>query len=173
MSKPVKALLRKELVRRLSGVESLAVLSLVGVDGVTNNRLRRELRAKDICLTVVKNAIARQAFKEVGLQHACELLDGPCALATGGASAVEIVRELMAFAGEAPALVVRGALMEGRVFGPERVEELSRYPTREEALAGVVALALAPGRRLAAALLAPGGRIAGAVKTLADRGESN
>jgi large subunit ribosomal protein L10 len=173
MSKPVKALLRKELVRRLSGVESLAVLSLVGVDGVTNNRLRQQLRAKEIRLTVVKNAIARQAFQEVGLQHACDLLDGPCALATGGASVVEIVREVMSFAREAPALMVRGALMEGRVFGPERVDELSRYPTREEAVADVAGLALAPGRRLAAALLAPGGRIAGAVKTLADRGESN
>ena len=64
MSKPVKALLRKELVRRLTGVDSLAVLSLVGIDGVTNNRLRQELLAKDVRVTVVKNSIARQAFKE-------------------------------------------------------------------------------------------------------------
>ena len=44
MSRPVKALLRKELIGRLEGVDSLVVLSLAGVDGLANNRLRRNLR---------------------------------------------------------------------------------------------------------------------------------
>jgi len=173
MSKPVKAMLRRELVGRLEGVESLAVLSLAGVDGVAGNRLRGELRERDIRLTVVKNSVARQAFKEVGLDSASALLDGPCAVATGGESVVNVVRQLLEFARDVPALRVRGALMEGVVFTADRVEELSRYPTREEAVAQVASLAASPGARLAAAVLAPGGRLAGAVKARAESGQES
>jgi len=170
MSKPVKAMLRRELVRRLEGLDSLVVVSLAGVDGVTNNRLRGELRAKGIRITVVKNSLAKQALAEVGLVQAAELIEGPSALVTGGPSAVEVVRELLRAGKEIPNLRIRGALMEGEVFGADRVVELSKFPTREEALATVAALVLAGGGAVVAAALGPGGRIAGALKAMEDRG---
>ena len=169
MSKPVKAMLRKELIARLAGVESLTVLSLAGVNGVENTRLRRHLQAKDIRVMVVRNVIARQALEEVGLGSACRLIDGPCALVTGALNPVVVVRELLEQAKDIPSLLVRGALMEGEVFGPERVEELSRYPTREEALANLVGQALSPGGQVVAALLGAGARLAAIVKAVEDR----
>ncbi|HET6430460.1 MAG TPA: 50S ribosomal protein L10 [Phycisphaerae bacterium] len=171
MSKPVKALLRKELAGRLQGVDSLVVFSLSGVAGTETNKLRNTLRAKDIRVSVVKNSVARQAMEDVGLLAVSVLLDGPSALAIGGEGVVATVRELLAARKELPSLTVRGALMEGEVFGPDRVEELSRYPTREEALGSIVMLARSPGARLVGALLGPGGRISGALKTLAEGGE--
>ncbi len=172
MSKPVKALLRKELVRRLAGADSLTVLSLIGLDGLSSNQLRRELLANDVRVTVVKNAVARQAFKEVGLDSACELLEGPCAVAVGGDNVVSVVRQLLDFAKGAPSLIVRGALLEGQIFGPDRVDELSKFPTHDEAVGQVAGLAMSPGARLASALLGPGGRIAGAIKTIAEPSEN-
>jgi len=169
MSKPVKALLRKELVKRLSGAESLAVLSLSGVDAVSANSLRRNLRSKNIRLAVVRNSIARQAFKEVGLEKASTLLEGPCALALGGESVVSVVRELLEQAKTIKTVNLRGALMEGEVFGAERLDELSKYPTRAEAISGLVALVLSPGKRLSAALRGPGGRLGGAIKTIEEK----
>ena len=172
MSRPVKALMRKELVRRLRGVDSLTVLSLMGIDGVSSNQLRRELRASEISVTVVKNSVARQAFKEVGLEAVSALLDDPCAVAVGGESVVSVVRQLLEFAKEAPTLVVRGALLEGEIFGPDRVAELSRYPTRAEAIAQVVALAVSPGAQVAGALTGPGGGVAGVIKAIAEPSEN-
>ena len=169
MSKPVKALLRKELARRLEGAESLVVFSLSGVDGTANNELRRHLRGKDIEVTVVKNAIARQALEDVGMSPASVLLEGPSALAMGGEGAVETVRELLEARRKLPTLTVRGAVLEGEVFGPDRVDELSRYPTREEALGNIVMLARSPGARVGGALLGPGGRIGGALKAFEER----
>jgi len=172
MSKPVKAMLRRELIRRLTGADSVVVLGLAGVDGVTTNRLRRDLRAKDIRVTVVRNAIAKQALKEVGLEPACDLLAGPCALATGpdrSDAAVLIVRELLGQAKEVPALVVRGALMEGEAFGPDRIKALGDYPTREEALSNLVAQVLSPAGQLVGSAQGPGGRLAGILKAIEDR----
>jgi len=171
MSKPVKNLLRKEIAKRLDGVRDVAVVSVVGIDGNTNNRLRGELLDKGIRVMVVKNAMARQAFEDLGLGEAAGLLDGPCAVAYGGDSVVDMVREIMDRAKGIPELQVVGAYMEGEVFGPERVDELSKYPTRTEALGNLSRAATSPGAKLAGALIGPGGVIAGILKTLEERDE--
>jgi large subunit ribosomal protein L10 len=171
MSKPVKALLRKELTARLSGVESLAILSLAGVSGVANNRLRRELRSQDIRLTVVQNSVARQALGEVGLAAVSPLIDGPCALVIGGESCVSVVRQLLGKGKEIPSLSVRGAYMEGEVFGPDRIDELSKYPTRDEALARLSGQILSAGGNLVGIFRGPGARLAGILKAIQDRAE--
>ena len=172
MSKPVKELMRKELISRFEGVTSLAVVDLTGVNAVANNMIRARLRDKGIRLTVVKNILARQAFKEVGLAQAGDMLEGPCAITSGGDNVVSMVRELLDIAKEVPALTVKAALLEGEVFPAERIVELSKYPTRDEAIAAVVACALSPGRKLAGCVLAPGSAIAGILKTLEEKGDA-
>lgn len=170
MSKPVKALIRDHVADRFRDVKSMAIVELTGIDAVTTNRIRGRLLQKSIRLLVVKNSLARQAFRSIGLEAAAELLKGPCAIAYGGDSVVGTVRELLDMRRElAEPLTVKGALMEGEAFGPDRVEELSRFPTRDEALAGLVCCILAPGARLAACLLAPGGKLAALVKAIEEQ----
>ena len=169
MSKPVKELVRKELMKRLSGVSSLAVIGFTGLDAVSTNKVRSNLVKKDIHVTVVKNALAKQAFKELGLTSASELLEGPCAIAYGSDSVVSVVRELMELGKEAKALTIKGAVMEGTIFRQADIEALSRYPTRDESIANLVAAVLAPGRKLAAVLLAPGSKLASILKTIEEK----
>lgn len=174
MSKPIKELLRKELIKRLEGVTSMAVVSFMGVDAVTNHLIRGRLRGKGIAVSVVKNSLAKQAFKELGVENASEMLDGPCAVAYGSDSVVTIVRELLDIKkDDAPALTVKAALLDGQIFGADRIEELSKYPTREEAIAKVLQSILSPGRKLAACLVGPGSRIAGILKTIEEKGEKD
>ena len=59
--------------------------------------------------------------------------------------------------------------MEGDIFGAERIEELSRYPTRDEAIALVISAAMAPARTLAGCLMAPARTLAGIVKAVEDK----
>lgn len=170
MSKPVKELLRKELARRFEGVTSLAVVGFTGIDAVSTHRVRGRLREKDIRLTVVKNSIARQAFDAVGLGQAKDLLDGPCAVAFANDSdavgVVEVVRELLDIGKDVPNLTVKAALLDGEVFGAERIRELSQFPTREEAVRLALACVLSPGAKLAGCLIGPAATIAGLVKAI-------
>jgi large subunit ribosomal protein L10 len=169
MSKPVKELVRKELMKRLDGVSSLAVIGFTGLDAVSTNKVRSSLVKKDIHVTVVKNALAKQAFKELGLTSASELLEGPCAIAYGSDSVVSVVRELMELGKEAKALTIKGAVMEGTIFREADIAALSKYPTRSEAVSNLVAAVLSPGRKLAAALLAPGSKLASILKTIEEK----
>lgn len=169
MSKPVKEMIQKELNTRLKGVTSLAVVGFTGIDAVTTRVIRGRLREKSIRLAVVKNSIARQAFKTMGLEKAADMLDGPCALAYGADSVVTIVRELLSLTKEAPKLTVKAALLDGDIFGAERIEELSKYPNRAEAVGRVVSSVLSPGSALAACLIGPSGAIASILKSIEDK----
>src|SRR5205807_708426 len=48
------------------------------------------------------------------------------------------------------------------------LETASKLPTREEAIANLVAALLGPGRKLAAVLKGPGGKLGGILKTIED-----
>ncbi len=166
MSRPVKQLIRKDLAARFEGLTSLAIVGFTGLDAVTTHQVRGRLREKDIRLTVVRNSLARQAFRDVGLDDAAGLLDGPCAVAYGGDSVVMVVRELLQIHKDAPSLTVKAALMDGEVFGADRVEELSSYPTRDEAIGRVVQCVLSPGAKLLGCVMGPGAKLASILKSI-------
>jgi len=170
MSKPVKNLMKQELSRRLNGATSLAVIGFTGLDSNTTNTVRGKLAAKSMRVSVVKNSLAKQTFKELGIESASGLLEGPCALVYGGESVVNIARELIEIGKDAGAMQLKGAVMDGTIFrGAEEVTALSKYPTRDEAISNLVAAVLAPGRKLAAAILAPGSKLASILKTIEDK----
>jgi large subunit ribosomal protein L10 len=171
MSKPVKDMIRSELLKRFAGVDSLAVVGFTGLDAITTHAVRGRLLGKGVRMMVVKNSVARRAFKELGIEKASEMLDGPCAVAYGAepkVSVVEVVRSLLEISKDAPKLTVKAALLEGQIFGMERIEELSKFPTRDEALSQLASLLLSPGRKLAACLIGPGAKVAALLKTIED-----
>jgi large subunit ribosomal protein L10 len=171
MSKPVKKLIRDELIKRFDGLTQLAVVSFTGVDANTTNAIRARLAEKDIRVSVVKNSLARQAFKEVGIEGAGALLDGPCAVAYGADSVVTVVRELLDIGKDAPNLSVKAAFMEGDVFAEDRIDALSKFPTREEAIGQVVQCVLSSGANLAGCLVGPASQIAGILKTIEEKSD--
>ena len=169
MSKPVKDLIKQELVKKFEGVDSMAVVSFTGIDAISTNNIRARLRAKNIRMTVVKNSIARSAFSAAGLDMAKEMLEGPCAVVYGKDSVVGIVRELLAIGRDAPNLKVKAALLEGDIFGADRIEALSKFPTREEAIARTVSVVLSPGKKLAGCIIGPGSKIASLIKAIEEK----
>jgi large subunit ribosomal protein L10 len=173
MSKPVKEMVRRELAGRLKGLSSLAMVGFTGLDAIATNRIRSRLRSKGIKLLVVKNSLARQAFKAVGLDVAVDLIDGPCAVAYGSENLVGVVRELIDIGKESPQLTVKAALLEGEIFrGDDRVKALSRFPTREEAVAGLSGCLIFVCGSLAGCLVAPGAQVAALIKAIEEKAAS-
>ncbi|MFB3893931.1 MAG: 50S ribosomal protein L10 [Phycisphaerae bacterium] len=169
MSKPVKELIRKELSRRLTGVTSMAVVGFTGLDAIATRTIRGLLREKGVRMTIVKNSIARSAFKSLGLAGAEKMLDGPCALAYGGEGVVEVIRTLLGIGKDFPKLTVKAAMLDGEVFSSERVDALSKYPTRMEAIGRIVSSLLSPGATLAGCLIGPSAKIASILKSIEEK----
>lgn len=169
MSKPVKSLITNSYQSRFADLESAVLIDIRGVGANDNTRLRHELASKQIRVTVVKNSLARTAFKDTALEQLTELLEGPNAMVYGGQSVVEVARELIDIIKTIKAIEFKGAIMEGQLFGPSELEALSKYPTRDEAIAQVVQIVLSPAQNIVGAALGPGRKVAALVKAVEEK----
>ncbi|MDP9173283.1 MAG: 50S ribosomal protein L10 [Planctomycetota bacterium] len=167
MSKKVKSLIEKELTGKLGNLDSIAVISPRGIDGIKNNQLRRTFREQGIRMTVVKNTLARRAGDKSKIKGFDSLLDGPSALVYGKASISSIARLLLSEKKANENLELRGIFFDGEIYtGDKGIEQVSKLPTREEAISNLVGAILGPGRKLGGALKGPGGKLGGILKAI-------
>jgi large subunit ribosomal protein L10 len=176
MSKPVKNLMTQVYQQWFQGLNGAVLVNLRGNPATDTNRLRADLANKNIQVTVVKNSLAKRAFAGSDqLEPLGEYLDGPCAMVypvSDDASVISAARELIDWAKEMPSMEFRGAVLEGIRFGPDQIEELSKYPTRDEAQAKVVQLLLSPAQNLASQVTSPGKDVAGLVDAIREKLEN-
>jgi large subunit ribosomal protein L10 len=170
MSKPVKDLITQEYVGRYSKLSNACLVSVIGLDAISTNKLRGTLRARRIEMQVLKNSLARRAFADGPLAPLAGALDGPCALVVGGESIIDVAKALVEMKKTYPGIELKQGILEG---DPDLVdvERLARMKSRGELLSDLAMLIASPGRRLAACLLGPGGRLAGCFKAMADKEE--
>jgi large subunit ribosomal protein L10 len=170
MSKPVKDIISHEYESRYGGLDSACVVNVIGLDAISTNRLRNELRAKNIRLQVVRNSLARRALANHPLAPLTSAMEGPCALVTGGDSMIDVAKTLVAMKKTYPKLELKVGILEGEpeVFD---LEQMSKMKSRIEMLGEVAMMIASPGRRLAGCLASPGGKIAGCVKAIIEKAE--
>jgi large subunit ribosomal protein L10 len=76
MSKAVKTLMIRDYKTRFEGVNDAVLVSLRGVGGIDTNRMRTALAKKNIKVTMVRNNLAKHAFKGTGLNSLEVMLTG-------------------------------------------------------------------------------------------------
>ena len=172
MSKQVKDLITRELNTKLKDVDGVAVINPRGINAIKNNLIRRRLHEKGLRMMVVKNTLARRATEGTALKGFDRLLDGPSAVVYGKQSVPTIARAVLAEKKADDTLELRGVFFDGEVYeGAKGVEQVSKLPTREEAIGQLVAAILGPGRKLAAALKGPGGTLGAMLKTIENKAQ--
>ena len=170
MSKYVKDLFRGELDRKFADVEDFVIVSTTGVNGNENNELRGVLKEKGIKLTTVKNSIMRRSLESLNRTAAMSLfLAGPCTVAYGGDSIVDVAKECSDWAKKIEVISLKGAFVDGSVMDEEGAEALAKMPSRSELLGAIVMLSNAPGANVAGAIASPGGIIAGCIESLVEK----
>ncbi len=170
MSKQVKELIMREYTSRFEGAGDALLIGIRALKGQDTTRLRNNLAKKKIKVTVLRNSLARKTLGTTALAPLTEHFSGASALAYGGASAVEIAREIVSMMEKMPAIELKAALLDGQLFkGKDGVKELSRFPTKDEAIAKVVTLVVTPARNVMGQVKGPGAGIAGLIKAIEAR----
>ena len=173
MSKKVKNLITRDIASRLQDIEAVAVINPRGIPASKNNAIRRKLREKGLRMTVVKNTLAKRAVGDASkLKGFDALLDGPSAVIYGEASISTIARLILDEKKADEKLELRGVFFDGEVYtGDKGVEQVSKMPTREEAIGQLASMILAPGRKLGGILKGQAGKVAALIKAVEERAE--
>ena len=135
MSKYVKELVANDLKRRLNGVQDALLVNVIGLDTAKTYTLRKKLREKDISLLVVKNSLARLATDGTSLSPAFEGIEGTLAIVWGSSDFVGLAKEIVEIQKD-PAFEkfeTRGGVMDKEKLTPDRVKEISKWPSRLQA----------------------------------------
>lgn len=168
MSKPVKNLITESYKTKFSDRDGVVLVNVRGIKSNDNVAMRAALAEKGLKLTVVKNSQAKRAIEGTNLEAANDMLEGSIAFVytiDPEGSVVNVARALVDAKKSNDLIDIRGAVMENSVFADEKaVEALSKYPTREEAIATLAGALLGPASTLSKVMTSPGENLGGALK---------
>lgn len=131
--------------------------------------LRRSLGSGN-SYAVVKNTLAKLGAKNAGVEGVDEMLAGPSAIAFVHGDPVEAAKALRNFAKDNPMLVIKGAVMDGKVLTAKEVGKLADLESREvllAKLAGAMNASLTKAAYLFNAPLSQVARVLGALRDAA------
>src|SRR3954451_961523 len=118
MSKYVKELMMDQLRSDLDGSRSVLILDFKGLDAVSENRLRLDLRKKNIKVRALKNSLARRVFAEAGMGGLERFLVGPSVAVWGGDGVAELAKEISGQVRKLKKPEIKGGAVDGVVIGP-------------------------------------------------------
>lgn len=151
-----KVELKKPIVEEISAaIKDAQTVVLVDYRGLTveqDTNLRRQLREAGVGYKVYKNTFMNFAFKGTDCEGLSDLLEGPSAMATCDTDATAAARVLCKFAKTAPALEIKGGVVEGTVYDAKGIEQISNIPSREELLSRLLGSMQSPVTNLARVL---------------------
>ncbi len=144
LSKEKKQEMLKNITENLKNVKTCVLSDYSNVQVSKMQDLRKKLRESNAYLRVVKNTLFKKALDENKLKVDPEVLTKPLAIAFDENDEVNPARLMYEKSKEVENLNILGALVNGEFFGPEKVTELAKMPSREQLYARVVGSIGAP-----------------------------
>jgi large subunit ribosomal protein L10 len=139
---------------QLDDADAAVVTEYRGLTVAEMAGLRRALRAVGGDYKVFKNTLVRRAVE--GSAHAplTGLLEGPTAIAFVRGDVSAVAKALRDFAKSAPALIIKGGVLDGSLLDAKELGVLADLPSREVLLAMFAGALAAPLRNMAGLLKA-------------------
>ncbi len=122
----------------------------INVEKIT--RLRTDLRKEGIKFKVVKNNLAREACKRLGIQELEQHFTGQTAVVVADEDGAAPAKILKNFQKEHKLLAVKAAYVDGTVFSSQQAAELADLPSREVLLSMLLSAMKAPIGNMAGVL---------------------
>jgi large subunit ribosomal protein L10 len=114
--------------------------------------LRKQARENAVYLRVVRNTLARRAVEGTEYECITEVLTGPTILAFSQEDPGAAARIIKDFIKENKDLEVKGLAVSGQFLPADQLDALAKLPTRDQALAMLMATMIAPVTKLAQTL---------------------
>ena len=127
------------LKKRIAGSQALLLAEYRGLGVHEATELRRSL-GEATRFSVVKNTLMKRAAEEAGIEALEALLDGPTAVAFVAGDPVAAAKKVVEAGRRFPALILKGAYLEGRVLMGDEARALADLESREVMLSRIAGM---------------------------------
>jgi len=155
-----KAAVVAEYRELLRGAKSVYLADYAGLDVRSLEELRAQCRKESIQFAVVKNRLLRIAAAELGYTELGQHLEGPTAIAASDRDEVTPAKILTKFAKTKKKPQLKGAVVDGSVYGPADAQAFAALPSLEETRSTLLSVFQAPASKLVRMLATPSTQLA-------------
>ena len=150
-----KKVVVEEVADVAKSAQSAVAAEYRGLTVTEMTQLREKAKQSGVYLRVVRNTLARRAV--AGTQFECvqSRLRGPLVLAFSRDEPGAAARVMRDYAKSNAKLVVSFVAFDGKAMDAPAIDQLASLPTREEALARLMSVLLAPATKLARTVAEP------------------
>jgi large subunit ribosomal protein L10 len=127
----IKKPIVEEIKANLDGAATAVVVDYRGLTVEQDTQLRKNLREAGVVYKVYKNTMINFAIEGTEFEPMKECLEGPTAIAICKDDATAAARVLAEFAKTAPALELKGGVVEGTYYDAKSIEAIAKIPSRE------------------------------------------
>jgi len=149
--------------------EAMYITQFTGLNMKQIDDLRHRARQCGGEFHVVKNTLARIAFREAGFTLEESLFSGSTAIAFAFQDPPALAKVLYEFNRTNPALVVKGGYLKQQILSAENVQALSELPPLPIMRSQLLGTIMAPASQLARVLAEPGRQIAAVLKAYSEK----
>ena len=140
------------LVDEFKQAQSIVFADYRGLTVEQDTAMRTALRKAGITYQVVKNTLSGRAFKEIGIEGADSVLNGPTAIAYSKEDVVTTAKVVKEYADKYDKLSIKGGVLEGKLIDVETVKRLASIPGKDVLYGQLVFGLVSPITMLAIAL---------------------
>ncbi|MDP7577717.1 MAG: 50S ribosomal protein L10 [Pseudomonadales bacterium] len=158
-----------EVNETASNALSAVMADYRGVSVEDMTELRKQAREHSVHLLVVRNTLAKRAFEGTEFECMNEVLLGPNILAFSLEDPGAGARVFKDFAKENDEFEIRALSVGGKLLPVEQLDVLAKLPTRDQALAMLMSVMIAPVTKLTRTLNEVPSKVTRAVAAVRDQ----
>ncbi|MEA2086997.1 MAG: 50S ribosomal protein L10 [Candidatus Caldatribacteriota bacterium] len=139
LSRDSKKEILQDLIEKLKESKGVVLTDYQGMNVSQINSLRNELKEKNVEFKVFKNTLMEKASEELNVKDLTKDLIGCTAIAfcsDDGATPARLLKEY--FKKNKINLKIKSGLIDGRVFGPEKIMEIASLPSKDVLIAQMI-----------------------------------
>lgn len=150
----VKKEIVEEIKAKIKNASSIVLVDYKGLTVKQDTEFRAKMRKADVEYKVLKNRLVKIAFNELGYKDFDHALEGPTAVAFGGADAIAPAKIVYEGIKDYNKIIAKCGMMDGAYVDEAGVKAIASLPSKEVLLAKMCGSMLAPISKLAYVLQA-------------------
>jgi large subunit ribosomal protein L10 len=134
----------KELLSDIKEGSNFFITNYMGSSVADLESVRKSLRPSNSYYFVVKNSILNVALDQLKIEDVKKLVDGGVGISLAGEDYIATTKALVNFSKTHEKFKIKGAYINGKLLGEDKIKEIAALPSKEALLAQVVSGIKAP-----------------------------